>query len=213
MFRICFAMALILTLPASWRGEVKTYSFKDLKSGEIAKGWHAAKTGEGEGSVWKIVDDATADDRKALAQTAASPSAMFNLCTADDSKFGDGELTVKFKANAGEIDQGGGPVWRYKDQNNYYICRVNPLEENFRLYKVVDGKRTTLASANTKAEFGKWHTILVKHTGKQIECSLNGQKLLEALDDSFSQPGKIGLWTKADAQTSFCGVRMVAKTP
>jgi len=39
--------------------------------------------------------------------------------------------------------------------------------------------------------------------GDQIECSLNGKKHLEAKDDAFSKAGKVGLWSKADAQTSF----------
>ena len=40
----------------------------------------------------------------------------------------------------GKLDQGGGLVWRYKDANNYYIARMNPLEDNFRVYKEVAGK-------------------------------------------------------------------------
>ena len=36
------------------------------------------------------------------------------------------------------MDQGGGPVWRYQDANNYYIARMNPLEDNYRVYKVVE---------------------------------------------------------------------------
>lgn len=49
---------------------------------------------------------------------------------------------VSLKTNAGKKDQGGGIVWRYQDANNYYIARVNPLEDNFRVYKFVAGKRS-----------------------------------------------------------------------
>ena len=38
-------------------------------------------------------------------------------------------------------------VWRAKDKKNYYICRYNPLEDNFRVYKVVDGERTMFKNA------------------------------------------------------------------
>ena len=55
------------------------------------------------------------------------------------------DVTAKFKAIAGATDQGGGPVWRFQDGNNYYVARMNPLEDNFRFYKVVAGKRTELA--------------------------------------------------------------------
>ena len=51
---------------------------------------------------------------------------------------------------AGKLDQGGGPVWRYQDANNYYVARMNPLEDNYRVYKVVAGKRTQLGSVDVK---------------------------------------------------------------
>ena len=63
---------------------------------------------------------------------------------AEDGNYKDVELSVAFKAVAGEKDQGGGLVWRYRDANNYYVCRMNPLEDNYRLYKVVAGKRIQL---------------------------------------------------------------------
>lgn len=55
-------------------------------------------------------------------------------------------MSVKLKAVAGKIDQGGGVMWRYQDADNYYVCRYNPLEENFRVYRVVKGKRIQLAT-------------------------------------------------------------------
>src|SRR5437899_6481289 len=98
--------------------------------GQLPPGWTAAKTGTGEGSVWKIVADDTAPSKSgvALAQTAESPSGVFNICVAEDTSFTDVELIVAFKALRGKNDQGGGFVWRYQAANNYYICRMNPLE-------------------------------------------------------------------------------------
>jgi len=32
---------------------------------------------------------------------------------------------------------------------------------------------------------------------------LDGKKYLETKDDTFKEAGKVGLWTKADAQTLF----------
>lgn len=122
---------------------------------------------------------------------------------ADSSRFTDLELTVSFKAVKGETDQGGGPVWRYKDANNYYIARMNPLEDNFRVYKVVGGKRSQLGSAEAEAPAGKWHSIRIVHKGDHIQCYLNGKRQLDVKDETFKDAGKIGLWTKADAVTSF----------
>jgi hypothetical protein len=185
--------------------DVTRWDFEDAAVGKLPAGWTEAQTGKGKGSVWKIVEDKTSPKGpKALAQTSPDgPGPMFNLCVADKSNFKDLDLSVSFKALAGEVDQGGGPVWRYKDSNNYYVARFNPLENNYRVYKVIEGKRAQLATASVKVESGKWHTIRVVHKGDQIECYLNGKKLLEAKDDALQAAGKIGLWTKADAQTAF----------
>jgi hypothetical protein len=196
-----------LLLATSFGGDAKLplrWDFEDAAVGKLPEGWSAAKTGKGEGSVWKIAEDKTAPKGpKVLAQTAAGPNSLFNLCVADKTSFTDVDLSVSFKAVAGKKDQGGGPVWRYKDANNYYVVRMNPLEDNFRLYKVVDGVRMQLATADVTAAEGKWHTIRVVHKGDRIQCFFNGKKLLDEKDDTFQKAGKIGLWTKSDAQTHF----------
>lgn len=194
--------------------KARTITFGKDDLGKVPKGWTAAKTGTGEGSVWKVVADATAPSKSghALAQTAEGPGPLFNLCVADDTSFKDGEVTVSFKAVKGNKDQGGGIVWRYQDANNYYIARMNPLEDNYRLYKVVAGKRIQLATKeDLKVPAGEWHTLTIKMTGDAIECALDGKKQLEAKDDTFAKPGKVGLWTKADAQTYFDNLKVSGK--
>jgi hypothetical protein len=201
---------LLLVAGAGGQNQAATHiDFKDAVVGQLPAGWTADKTGKGDGSVWKVLTDKTAPKgSKVLAQTSsAGPNAFFNLCIAAKPIVQDLDLSVSFKAVSGQKDQGGGPIWRCKDANNYYICRMNPLEDNFRVYKVVDGKRIQLA---TKEEIvvkeSAWHTIRVVHVGNQIRCYFNGKKLLEAKDDTFAEAGKIGLWTKADAVTSFADI-------
>jgi 3-keto-disaccharide hydrolase len=180
--------------------------------GKLPPGWVAAKTGEGSGSVWQVVTDSTAPGGKTLGQTSADgPKALFNLCVAEKANYADVDLSVSFRAVAGKIDQGGGLVWRYKDAKNYYVCRMNPLEDNLRLYKVVDGKRTQLATADVKAPMGIWHTLRVVQEGSRIRCYLNDKLELESKDETFKAPGKIGFWTKADAQTLFVGLKVKGK--
>lgn len=185
--------------------EPKAVTFPKADLGKVPAGWKAAQTGTG-ASVWKIVEDRTAPSKSgfALAQTSDDRDALFNLCVAEDTSFKDVEVTVSFKANAGKKDQGGGVVWRYVDANNYYVARMNPLEDNFRVYKVVAGNRSTeFQEAEVKVPTGEWHTLSVKMVGDKIECFVDGKKYLDAKDDTFAKAGKVGLWTKADAQTSF----------
>ncbi|MEN6451519.1 MAG: family 16 glycoside hydrolase [Thermoguttaceae bacterium] len=184
----------------------------DAKIGVLPEGWTAAKTGEGPGSVWKVQADASVPGGKVLAQTSADgPKRLFNLCVADKPKFRDVDISVAFKANAGKIDQGGGVVWRYKDAKNYYVARINPLEPNYRLYKVVDGKRTKVATAELKVPAGRWHVLHVVQQGNHIQCFFGNKKYLDVKDDTFPDAGKIGVWTKADAQTSFTALKAEEK--
>lgn len=202
---LCVGILLLGGVAVAEEVKPVKHDFEEATVGSVPKGWTVARTGTGEGSDWKVVEDKTAPKgSKVLAQTAESPAAMFNLCVADDARFADVEVSVSFKAVEGKKDQGGGVVWRYKDEKNYYVARFNPLEDNYRLYKVVAGNRIQLATKEElKAPAGEWHTLTVKMTGEQIECHLNGKKQLEAKDDTFTKSGKVGLWTKADARTYF----------
>jgi Domain of Unknown Function (DUF1080) len=208
MRRTAVAAIVALAGAAVWAGEGKERAFKFGKDdlGKVPAGWKAEQTGKGEGSVWKVVADATAPSKTGyvLAQTAKSPGSVFNLCVAEDTKYKDVELSVSFKAVAGESDQGGGFVWRYQDNNNYYVCRMNPLEDNYRVYKVVAGKRTQLGGKEgLKVPTGEWHKLKVEVKGNKMEGYLDGRKEWEITDDTYQGAGKVGLWSKADAQTHF----------
>ena len=56
---LCVLAASGLVLQAANADEWK---FEDANVGELPKGWSAAKTGEGPGSVWKVLADPTAPD-------------------------------------------------------------------------------------------------------------------------------------------------------
>jgi len=189
--------ALVLLLGASAliaEEKARSLQFGKGDVGKVPAGWKADRTGQGEGSDWKVVADATAPSKTgfALAQTASSPGSMFNLCVADDTNFKDVEASVAFKAVKGEKDQGGGIVWRYQDANNYYVARMNPLEDNFRVYKVVGGKRSKeFQNAEVKVPAGEWHTLKITMVGEHIECFLDGKKHLDVKDATITNAGKV----------------------
>jgi hypothetical protein len=190
----CVVMASFLAAPLLAGDETKrTWKFDEETNGQIAKGF------VGEVGTWTVVDS---DQGKALAQSAKNPNAVFNITLATDTNAKDVDLSVRLKAVAGETDQGGGLVWRAKDAKNYYLARYNPLEDNYRLYKVVEGKRTMIQNADITHSDG-WHTLRVTMSGDQMACYYDGKKYLEGKDDTFPESGKIGLWSKADAQSHF----------
>jgi hypothetical protein len=205
---LSLCLFLFVTLTA-FAAEPFQLELKDAKVGELPKGWKAAKTHEGNGSVWKVLEDSTAPGGKAIAQTSPDgPKPLFNLCIAEETNFADVDISVSLKANAGKIDQGGGLIWRCQDADNYYVARWNPLEDNFRVYKVEKGKRTQLGTADVKLPGDIWHVLRAVQKGGGIQCYLDGKLYLEVKDDTFPKAGKIGLWSKADAQTSFAELKV-----
>lgn len=188
------------------RGPKTAFNFDGSKSDTMPDGWSIRTTGQPTVSAtWAVIADATAPSNPnvlALLKTGNYGN-TFNLAVADNTSFKDLDLSVKVKAITGEEDQGGGPIWRCKDKDNYYISRFNPLEGNYRVYKVANGRRKQLDSAKVETEPGKWYAVRVTMVGDRIICYLDGKKLLEATDDTFQETGMIGLWTKADAATSF----------
>lgn len=212
-FLLGVTVLLAAGLPAAAQ-KPAIHTFTKQDAGKPPKGWTAAKTGQGDGSVWQVVPDATAPSKTGhvLAQTAEGPSRLFNLCVMDQGRHRDLEATVAFKSVKGKIDQGGGIAWRYQNADNYYICRYNPLEENIRVYKVVNGRRSQLATQEgLMFPANVWHRLSIKHVGDMIECSLEDKLLLKAKDNSLGEAGKVALWTKADAQTYFDSLAVTAK--
>jgi len=162
-----------------------------------------AKSFTNQFGMWQVMADPTAPSKpNVLAQLAKSGGSEFNVTLINGTNFKDVDVSVQMKAVAGRTDQGGGLVWRAKDGKNYYIARYNPLENNFRVYKVVDGRRSEFQSATIQRRDG-WHALRVTMTGDHIECFYDGKKYLDVKDSTFSDAGRIGLWTKADAQTNF----------
>jgi hypothetical protein len=186
----------------------ESMSFDAERVGAVPAGWRVEGTRQGDGplATWAVTNDASAPSPPnvlALVTSEHGQDHTFNLCRTDETRFRDGRISVKFKAVSGEVDRGGGPIWRAHDADNYYICRANPLEHNFRVYKVVDGTRKQLATVSVDVPSGVWHTIEVEHIGNRIVCTLDGAARIEAADDALPEVGGVGLWTKADAVTSF----------
>jgi len=199
--------------PPQTAGASFAYSFDNETVGAMPAKFHSARTGQGAESKWEVMADPSAPSKpNVVAQTSTDKTDYrFPLLVADEGSFTDLELSVKFKAVSGEVDRAGGLVFRLKDANNYYIVRANALEDNYRLYHVIAGKRRQFAGANFKVTSGEWHELRVEAVGNKFLCYYDGAKKIETTDDTFKDAGKVGLWTKADSVTYFDDLKIVAK--
>jgi hypothetical protein len=214
--KFAFLLVTLLFALKLWAGDVTLtrLSFDKGKVGELPPGWKSGVTGQGATeSAWKLAEDKTAPGGPlVLFQTSKNPRAAFNVCLAQASgKYKDVDISIALKAIAGDADQGGGVLWRARDKDNFYVVRFNPLEQNFWLYKTVASKRMSLVKVDAKGDAGKWHTIRVVQKSNKIRCYFNGKLLIETTDDTFTEAGLVGLWSKADAQTYFSDIRIAGK--
>lgn len=196
---------LLLSTGLAAKDSEQIWNFDGDKEGTLPSGFINEAGG------WKIVADPTAPSPpQVLAQLAKSSGATLNLTLVTGRNYRNVDVSVKMKAVAGAEDQGGGLVWRARDANNYYIVRYNPLEDNVRVYKVEQGKRSQLKSADIKHSEG-WHTLRVIMEGDRIQCFYDDRKILEVKDSTFPESGQIGLWTKADARSHFDDLKVIGR--
>ena len=186
----------------------ETVNFDEVKPGQPLSGWTLTKTGDG-APKWTVERDDTAPSKPNVLKQ--SGEADYPLAIREGSSVKNGFIEVKFKPVSGKDDQAGGVIWRCKDANNYYICRANALEGNVVLYKTEKGKRKSLDIVGRKSGYGvkepvaanQWHTLRVEFNGNRFKATINGNQLFEVEDSTFTDAGKVGLWTKADSVTLF----------
>ena len=189
-------------------------AFDSAHPGSVPSGWSVAMTHSGGSPKWEVrTDESAPSPPNVLAQVSDErTSGRYPLAIYEKADLGDGELSVKLKPISGKVDASGGLVWRYRDENNYYVVRANALEGNTVLYKVENGKRSSLAPKGMPpGTYGvkhavaskQWSTLSVEFRGSLFTVFFGDKQLFQVEDDSFANSGKVGLWTKADAVTYF----------
>ncbi len=163
-----------------------------------------ARTGGGAEGKWVVRIEKGGDKNHVLIQESADTTDYrFPVAVLKDGVYKDVTLTVRARPLSGHVDQGFGIVWRYKDQNNYYVTRCNALEDNCRIYHVVNGSRRQFGNQDLKVARNAWHTMKVEATGNRFVVFFDGNRTFDGTDETFKDAGKVGLWTKADSVIEF----------
>jgi hypothetical protein len=168
------------------------------------QGFTAALTGGGGPVRWQVLEESAVEAGRILAQTSADPTdARYPLCICDAVSRADVGVTVRIKPVAGRVDRAGGVILRVQDASTYYVVRANALENDVRLYRVVDARRILIAGARARIRAGAWQSLRVAAVGARFSAWLDERHLFDAVDATIRGPGRIGLWTKADSVTHF----------
>jgi hypothetical protein len=212
------ALLMVVGVTVMAHAQTRKLDFSQDATDQPPKGFEFGYTaGVGKPGKWVVQADGS---NKVLAQTDPdSTRSRFPVAVLSDISAANVDLSVRFKPISGRVDQAAGLVWRYQNQDNYYIVRANALEDNVVLYKVEGGRRTDLPVKGEGRTYGKksdvpasqWSTLRVVANGALFEVYFNGAKLYEVEDKTFSNAGKVGVWTKADSVTQFDDLTVTTK--
>lgn len=122
--------------------------------------------------------------------------------TIDD--FHDGEISIRFRLLAGQLDQCAGILFNLKTNGDYLTVRFNGKEDNLVLWTFKSGKRSFVkkGSENVHIPLGEWHRMKIVVAGTQLHGFLDDKSLLEY---TLAEPvsGKVGVWSKTDSVSQF----------
>jgi hypothetical protein len=199
------AVALMVFGVAMAQDSTKMWDFQADKVDESPAGFSFGKTGGGRAGKWVIRTDpsAPAGDHVLAQIDTDDTDYRFPVAVADTPVLKDLHLEVRCKPVSGKTDEACGLVFRYQDENNYYVARANALEDNVNLYHVVKGRRRQIKGWGGKVTGQTWHTLGVEARADRFQVFFDGKPVIDAKDDTFKDAGKVGLWTKADSVTYF----------
>ena len=122
----------------------------------------------------------------------------------DIPDFHDGDISMRFKIVAGQLDQCAGILFNLKPNGDYLTVRFNGMEDNVVLWTFNKGVRKFVkrGAENVPLARNQWHSLQISIHGTNLQASLNGKHLL---DYTLAEPvsGKVGVWSKTDSVSYF----------
>lgn len=134
----------------------------------------------------------------------------FPLAVKKASRMADGQVRCRIKTVGGTIDRAGGLAFGLRDIGNFYVWRLNALDQNLVLYEFVNAKRQELARVRQDLQSGRWYTLKVEVQEARVRCFLDNEMLLNYVASSPVR-GFVGLYAKADSMTYFCDLTQGAR--
>lgn len=133
----------------------------------------------------------------------------FPLAIAKESNMAKGSARVMVKPVSGIIDQAGGLAFAIRDWANYFVFRINALENNAVLFEFHNNKRRQRSVIETPIQSGSWYSLRIVTNNNTLRAYLDDLQVLEYVADR-DLGGYVGLWAKADSVTLFKELRFEA---
>src|SRR5215203_3352453 len=154
MRKLTVMLAVVVIGAALAAAETRKTTFDDDEVGRPPKGFmfgHTRKVGLP--GRWVVQQDSGG---RFLAQIEADGTGQrFPVAVVSDLSAVDVDVSVRFRPVSGRVDRAAGLVWRYQNEDNYYLVRANALENNVVMYKVERGRRSDLPLKGAGRTYGK----------------------------------------------------------
>ena len=126
----------------------------------------------------------------------------FPLAIAKNGEMQNGTIRVNVKPVSGNIDRAGGIVFGLRNIANYFVFRINALEDNAILFEFVNNKRVQRKSVSMTVTANTWYRMAVEIRNSTVRCMVDDAPVIEHTAEA-PVGGHVGLWTKADSVTRF----------
>jgi hypothetical protein len=175
-----------------------------VEEGSGPDGCTPALSGLGGPPVWQVRIERYLLDGKSLIEAShiAEPN-RFPLCIADLPVVRNSEVELPFVAHEGGSARVAGVVLRFVDPQDFYVIEADALAGSVRFLSIINGERREIARRDARLVVGKAETLGVKAIDNSFEITLDGKLLFEATDAGLTAPGRLGIWSRADSDTSF----------
>jgi hypothetical protein len=193
--------------------------FDKAQPGMAPPDWSFATTHRGMPGRWVVHPDVGAPSSPNVFAQLEADKAPFRYALAlyDKGYCKNGDLSAEMKIISGKSTQTGGLVWRYQDNNNFYLLTISADEDTIALLKIQDGRPTPVAKLGPglkafqvthKIEPQEWNVLRVTFQGTHMTVYFDHRKVMDAEDTSILKPGKTGLWTRGDTIAYFDNFRI-----
>ena len=177
-----------------------TWSFESYPLDALPDGFEVGRLYDGRpAGEWKVREYPEALSAPHVLAQLSNRGAehAYKVVLVDGSESTDFELSVGIRAIGGTGDMGGGLMWHALDDRNYYLTRINPLEQNIRIYRVEGGVRKLMANHEQTIQVRQWHRLKVMMHGCQMQIFYDDAIVFDICDKTLAR-GRIGLWTKSE---------------
>ena len=106
-----------------------------------------------------------------------------------------------------EDDDTIGLIFRYLNEDNFYILSWDKQDKEFLFTKVADGKATELLHKNLAYQEEKWYQLQVDVVGNEMSAYIDNRKIFSVTDEDLTR-GMAGLYCHGNDGSYFDDFRV-----